>query len=93
MRQIVLLTIVLIILSGCMSTQEWLAAKPQSYQDGYKSGCENGNDMASYSYVDKKNNTSIYRSDNTYRSGWDEGYADCYSDKEIEIMTKRSGRF
>jgi len=82
----------LLIFTGCQSTQEWLKTKPLSYQNGYKAGCDNGEERASNSTIFKKNNTSSYKSDSEYRIGWDEGYKDCYSDKEFEIMTERSGR-
>jgi len=70
-----------------------LATKPLSYQKGYKQGCDNGEEMAANSTIFKKNDTPSYKTDPQYRAGWDEGYQDCYSDKEFEIMTKRSGRF
>jgi len=81
------------ILTGCVSTNEWLKTKPLDYQKGYKDGCENGEDMASYSYIFKKDDTIIYKTNKVYRSGWDEGYADCFSDKEFENMTRQGGRF
>jgi hypothetical protein len=88
-----LLFLIFIIFTGCQSTQEWLRTKPLSYQSGYKEGCDNGEEMAANSTIFKKNKTSSYSSDAQYRSGWDEGYEDCYSDKKFEIMTERSGRF
>ncbi len=82
-----------LVFTGCLSTQEWLKTKPLSYQNGYKHGCENGEDRAGNSIIFKKNDTSSYKTDTQYREGWDEGYADCYSDKEFEIMTEHHRRF
>ncbi len=83
----------LLLFSACQSTQEWLKTKPLSYQNGYKQGCDNGEERAENSMIFKKNKTSSYKTDTQYREGWDEGYADCYSDKEFEIMTERHRRF
>ena len=78
---------------GCQSTQEWLKTKSLSYQNGYKAGCDNGEDRAENSTIFKKNETSSYKNDTPYRKGWDEGYTDCNTDKEFEIMTESSRRF
>jgi len=78
----------LLLFSACQSTQEWLKTKPLSYQKGYKEGCDNGDDRAGNSTIFKTNDTSSYKTDPVYKKGWDEGYNDCYSDKEFEIMTR-----
>ncbi len=83
----------ILLFSACQSTQEWLKTKPLSYQNGYKQGCDNGEERAENSMILEKNKTSSYKTDTQYREGWDEGYADCYSDKEFEIMTERHRRF
>jgi hypothetical protein len=89
MKIIALLTSILFIFSACQSTQEWLKTKPKPYQRGYKDGCDNGEERALNSTIFKKNNTQDYKTDDLYKEGWDEGYEDCFSDKEFEIMTKR----
>ena len=88
MEKLLSLSFFIFLLSGCVSTQEWLSTKPQNFQDGYLSGCDNGKDMARYSYIDKQNNTEKYKNDKLYKEAWDEGYDDCYSDMEFDIMTR-----
>jgi hypothetical protein len=82
----------LLIFTGCQSTQAWLKAKPLSYQKGYEEGCDNGDDRAGNSTIFKTNNTSSYKTNTEYKKGWDQGYKDCYSDKEFDIMTERENR-
>jgi len=91
--KIALSIFIIFFFTGCISTQEWLQTKPMSYQNGYKDGCDNGEEIALNSTIPKKNKTSIYDSNTQYKAGWDEGYNDCFSDKEFEIMTERSSRF
>ena len=78
----------LLTLTACQSTQQWLKTKPLAYQNGYKDGCDNGEERAQNSTVFKKNDTSSYKTNAEYKKGWDEGYQDCYSDKEFDIMTR-----
>ena len=90
MNKILILSIILIFLTGCVSTQEWLKTKPEIFQLGYKNGCQNGEDMAMNSYVEKSNeNDELYKDSVSYREGWDDGYETCYSDKEVDIMMRR----
>lgn len=90
MRTTLHLSLILILLSGCISTQEWLKTKPENFQLGYKKGCLNGEDMASNSYVEKLNETdTLYKDDEVYREAWDDGYETCYSDREVDIMMMR----
>jgi len=90
MSKILSFSLLIALFTGCVSTQEWLKTKPQSFQLGYKTGCVNGEDMASNSYIVKSNETDKnYKDDEYYRAGWDEGYDDCKTDKEVEIMMRR----
>ena len=80
----------LLFFSACQSTQGWLETKPLSFQKGYQAGCDNGDDKAENSTIFKTNTTSEYKTNTEYKKGWDEGYKDCYSDTEFNIMTERS---
>ena len=93
MRKLLTFSFILLFTTSCVSTQEWLASKSQDFQLGYKNGCQNGEDMASYSYIFKSNETDkMYKGSEEYRIGWDDGYETCFSDKELDNMM-RSRRF
>lgn len=88
MKRVIALSFFILLFNGCITTQEWLKTKPQNFQDGYYDGCDNGKDMAKNSYVDKNNKTNMCKNDKLYKEAWDEGYDDCYSDMEFDIMTR-----
>jgi len=80
----------LLFFTACQSTQAWLKTKPLSFQKGYEEGCENGEEMALNSTIINKKITSQYHSDSQYKQGWDEGYKDCFENKQFDIMTGRA---
>ena len=80
----------LTLLTGCQSTQEWLATKPLQYQKGYTQGCTKGEEVAQ-SFVElEAEKPSAYTAIREFKLGWDDGYNDCYEDKKFEIMSRRA---
>ena len=89
MKTLLLISTLFFLLSGCVSTEEWLKTKPVAFQKGYKVGCDNGEQRASNSTIFKKDDTKEYKENTNYRDGFDDGYETCYSDKEVDIMMRR----
>ena len=89
MKNLLSLSTLLLILSGCVSTEEWLKTKPVAFQQGYEIGCDNGEARALNSTIFKKDDTKEYKENTQYRIGFDDGYETCYSDKEVDIMMRR----
>jgi len=89
MRNLLLISTLLFLLTGCVSTEEWLKTKSPSFSKGYKIGCENGEDRASNSTIFKKDDTKEYKEDAEFKKGFDDGYETCYSDREVDIMMRR----
>jgi len=89
MKNLLLISTLLFLTTACISTQEWLKTKPLSFQEGYKVGCDNGEERALNSTIFKKDNTQIYKNNTEYKAGFDDGYDTCYTDKEVDIMMQR----
>ena len=89
MKTLLLTSTIFLLLSGCISTEEWLKTKSPSFSNGYRVGCENGEARAYNSTIFKKNDTQEYKKDLEYKTGFDDGYETCYSDAEVDIMMRR----
>lgn len=85
------LTTLTLFLAGCPSEHSYLAAKPPAFQEGYRDGCKNAEEMVVNSFVERKDNTERYKNDPIYRDGWDDGYSRCYANKEMDIWMDRPG--
>ncbi|WP_200763705.1 hypothetical protein [Nitrosophilus alvini] len=81
------------LLSGCTVKYENIYSKLPAFQEGYKDGCESGEEAASNSFSQKKIDIKRYNNDSVYKEGWDEGYYDCYSDRELEIWMRHPAIF
>ncbi len=88
-----LLPLLAFFFTGCPSEQSYLARHSVAFQEGYRDGCKNAEEMVTNSFIEKKNDTPRYKNDPEYREGWDDGYSRCYANKEMELYMRRPGAF
>jgi hypothetical protein len=66
----------LIFLAGCSAG---LSGKPEKYQAGYAIGCRSGQVNAGRPGPLSWRDEALYRSDEQYTAGWNDGAKDCYA--------------
>jgi len=76
MKTIILLNLVILLLTGCISTRERMinAGYNPSYVDGYCDGESSGYFAARNPYYQFRKDTYRFDADSQYRQGWTDGY-------------------
>ncbi len=77
----IVVTVIFVILyiTGCASQKETMIEQgyPPAYADGYQDGCSSGNNAAGSMLDQFKKNVQLYKENNDYHQGWDDGYKQC----------------
>lgn len=73
--------VLLALIAGCATNEQMidrqLSGQPAEYRDGYKAGCDSGNNAGGSVYHRFNKDVSRYGSAALYKQGWDDGFSVC----------------
>ena len=71
------IVLAVVALAGCSTSSDRAPPGPPEYRQGYAAGCDSGYAAALHPYYRSRRDWPMYRGNQLYRTGWDEGYGAC----------------
>ena len=87
MKKIFICSLIVMSLSACQAVvdaqvEKQVGNQPAQYKKGFRAGCNSGYAAAGNPYNKFTKNLNLYKNEELYKNGWDDGFIFCKSSYE-----------